>query len=288
MKNYRPVPPTQIMICADDFGLSPAVSNSILDLAKIKRVSAISCIVNFPNEIKDFQRLRKLKGVDVGLHFTMTDFVPLSKQAKSFFNNRFPNSNKLFAQSLCRSIPEKLIECELKVQYQALTDLLGRQPDYIDGHHHIHQYPGIAHIIANFSSELTKESHNVYVRTTSDLFHSILYRKKYALKSLFLSLLGKYLSLKLKKVGVPTNTSFSGVYNFSDSDNYVLLFKSMLKKHQNNGLIMCHPGEIDEQLKARDCAVTSRPIEYLYLRSQEFISDLKNNNIIVSRFIKLE
>ena len=67
-----------ILICADDYGIAPGVSAAIRELVAAKRLSATSCMVVGTWWEVEAARLRPFKGsVDIGLHFTLTDFPPL-------------------------------------------------------------------------------------------------------------------------------------------------------------------------------------------------------------------
>lgn len=53
-----------IVLCADDFGLDPGVSEGILKLAHMGRLSAVSCMVNMPGFILYAKELFHLKKVN--------------------------------------------------------------------------------------------------------------------------------------------------------------------------------------------------------------------------------
>ena len=218
---------TPVIICADDFGLSPSVSDAILELIHLKRISATSCMVVFP-EHNAFEDLQRQQGIDVGLHFTMTDFTPLSKEAYGYFKGQFPGPKGLFGQTLRRNIPATVIKSELEKQYSTLRELIGRHPDFIDAHHHIHQYPCIAEVLSKFCSELVQKGVRFYVRSTGDSPYFVVRRGAYVVKSGLLSLLARRLRKHLNQYSIPYNNTFSGAYKFSDSLN-IGTFSMMLK-----------------------------------------------------------
>lgn len=63
-----------IFLCADDFGLNHGITQGILKMARLQRLSAVSCIVNASSFDVDAPHLLALKnGVRTGLHFNLTE-----------------------------------------------------------------------------------------------------------------------------------------------------------------------------------------------------------------------
>ena len=69
-----------MIICADDFGISQSVSDGILELLSKKRLSAVSCMLNYDgNIINQIDSLLSFKSnCDIGLHLNLTSGKPLS------------------------------------------------------------------------------------------------------------------------------------------------------------------------------------------------------------------
>lgn len=274
---------TPIVLCADDFGISKSTSKGIIELLKMDRLTAVSCMSVF-SDMDVYDELNDFRSADVGLHFTMTDFEPLSTDAKRHFGSKFPKYLHLLSACYKGAIPASVIEHELNTQYQKLTGLLGKEPDFIDGHHHIHQFPQIADVVSRFCSELKKTGKKIFVRTTSDNRLSIFMRRVARTKSYALDGFGRYLQIRLNKYDIASNSSFSGAYSLSENEDYPKLFKQMIKYHTFNGLIMCHPGLVDETLKERDIMVNQRKVEWDYLISSQFKIDIQNAGVELGRF----
>jgi predicted glycoside hydrolase/deacetylase ChbG (UPF0249 family) len=71
----------RIILCADDYGISPAVSNAIRELIGRRRINATSVMVVAPSFNQDeADTLLKAAGqCPIGLHVTLTaPFRPLS------------------------------------------------------------------------------------------------------------------------------------------------------------------------------------------------------------------
>src|ERR1700676_3584839 len=83
----------RIIICADDYGISPAVSSAIRDLIARRRINATSVMVAAPTF--DSDEAAKLWAVaakhsSVGLHVTLTGpFAPLSPDFEPLHHGAF-------------------------------------------------------------------------------------------------------------------------------------------------------------------------------------------------------
>ncbi len=255
-----------ICICADDYGITHNVNKSILELAKKKRISATSCLVNSSDFNKDFTKIRKLrKEIDIGLHLDFT-FKPNFK--KNFLIN---------------------IDKEINLQINKFEKKMGFLPDFIDGHHHVHQLPFIRNkLIRIIKKKYGKKNNNLWFRVTSDRYKNIIVRNESFFKSLFLTYLGNSFKKVLIKNKFRFNESFSGIYNFK-TNNFKNKFLKFLLNIKNGHLIMVHPGVSDEKLISLDKVTSAREKELKFLKSNDFKKILKFKNIKVvklSEYIK--
>ena len=98
---------------------------------------------------KAAERINPLFGkIDIGLHFTLTQLAPIEPMPRLAPDGRFPSRGRLYAQAYLRSVDLTEIEAEFRRQIDAFTGATGRVPDFIDGHHHVHQLPGIRDVVA--------------------------------------------------------------------------------------------------------------------------------------------
>jgi predicted glycoside hydrolase/deacetylase ChbG (UPF0249 family) len=62
----------RIVLCADDYGQAPAISQGIIELLNQSRLSATSCMVNMPDwPVSAKELLPFINYVDLGLHFNL-------------------------------------------------------------------------------------------------------------------------------------------------------------------------------------------------------------------------
>ena len=74
-------------LCADDFGYSTEVSQGILSLISIERLTATSCMTNMPDWKNSASKLIPYKDqIDIGLHFNLTEGEALSEDKKLIQN----------------------------------------------------------------------------------------------------------------------------------------------------------------------------------------------------------
>lgn len=252
----------KISICADDFGLNAGICKGIIQLARMQRLSAVSCMVNQPDFLSYAPELLALKNqVQIGLHFNLTDGPLLSSPNTPCFGLK-----ELLVKSHLRMINLSLVAKEFQAQLACFKRVMGCLPDFIDGHQHIHQFPGIRQVILGFyDEELSKNG--TYIRSTFPSSNAASYQTKIRVLA---AAGGRQLSFDLKRLKIPHNSCFLGVYDFAKGTNYRYLFRQWLFEAPNNSLIMCHPGEKNKDV---DAIAHARKVEYDYFMSNEFVQD---------------
>jgi predicted glycoside hydrolase/deacetylase ChbG (UPF0249 family) len=257
-----------IVLCADDFGLTPGISDGILKLVRNQRLSAVSCMVNSPYFNLYSKQLSALKSrVQIGMHFNLTEGYLLSKPTQHCFT-----LNELLLKAHVRWVNIKLIIKEFNTQLDEFIKIMGTVPDFIDGHQHVHQFPQIRDIVLE-SYQLRLKPQQTYIRST----FPIVTLPQYQFKAMVLAQTGgRTLQAKLKQLNIPHNGHFSGIYDFAKGTHYRSLFNQWLSLAPAETLIMCHPGEGPE---ATDSIGHARSEELNYLLSEDFLSDCNKHHI---------
>ena len=70
------------------------------------------------------------------------------------------------------------------------------------------------------------------------------------------------------RLGVATNPAFAGSYDFAASADFAAIFPRFLDGLPDGGLIMCHPGFVDAELKRLDPLTDLREREFAYFNSR--------------------
>jgi len=256
--------PHRIVLCADDYGLSPGVSRGIRDLLAAGRLSAASCMVVYPEfEIEGPLLAPHFGQADIGLHFTLT----ADRSATS-----------LMREAYFRGLNKDLVGAELERQLAAFQAVLGRTPDYIDGHQHVHLFPGVREPVVAAARRL-----GAYVRSTREPIGRAMVRRASPVEAAFLSWTAEPLQRLIEQFALPTNRGFRGVRTFREATPYRTLFLRMIEQAPPGCLVMSHPGSADDALARRDRVTVQREDELRYFAGAEFPRDLANAGLVLSR-----
>lgn len=260
-----------ITLCADDIGQDPAIDIGCLQLAQHRRLNAVSALSLAPHDAQlnhEWQQAR-VQGLQIGLHFNLT--LPYAH------SNIYQSLPKWIFQTQLHLVDKKRIRDFLNIQLDAFENRFNHCPDFIDGHQHVHQFPVVCDALLETIAQRYKDHPNLWIRNTcAPQFSKNLPEK---LKCLSLYLLGgRNFKQALQQASFKTNQGFLGVYGFNASsvEAYRTMMCAWLSLAQENSLIMCHPAQA---IVAEDAIGHQRPIEYDYLMSQEFLSDLDESEI---------
>ena len=144
----------RLIVNADDFGLSPAVSEGIMEAHAVGSVTSTSMMVRCPGWDDGVQRARATPSLGVGLHFNLLVGVPLSR-SPTLTDSRtgyFQNFGALAARVLRRSIDRDELAAECEAQLAALA-AAGIAITHIDSHRHVHAMPVIRGVIASIAAQ---------------------------------------------------------------------------------------------------------------------------------------
>jgi predicted glycoside hydrolase/deacetylase ChbG (UPF0249 family) len=132
-----------LIINADDFGLTPAVSRGILHGHEAGVITSTSVMVTTPGWHDAQSRLRD-SSIDIGLHLNLGLGRPLTA-ARTLVNpttGEFASIGGISLLALGRRIDPDDVAGEARAQL-ALLRTVGRPVTHIDSHWHMHTLPGI-------------------------------------------------------------------------------------------------------------------------------------------------
>ena len=168
-------------------------------------------------------------------------------------------------------------------QLDAFNSFFGRTPDFLDGHHHVHQIPYIRNVVIRILKDRCAGT-EFYLRTTAETLSTIARRRVGMGKALALALPDWQMKKLADRARIATNSGFSGIYDFLNQTSYRILFKKFILNGGDRMLVMCHPGYSDDQLTAIDSVTTQRENELAYFESDDFLMDLSQSNFCLGRF----
>lgn len=265
------MPAQRFILTADDYAMTPAVSRGILTLLDAGRISATGAMTNRPSWPEAARELRAFEGkADLGVHINLTCGAPLTAAAAGIVaGGGLPKLGPLLARALAGLLPLDAIEVEIEAQLSAFEDAMGRMPDFIDGHQHVHAMPGVRRAFAAVLAQ-RYPSAKPYVRDAADSFGAINARGRHARKAVIVAGLARPFGARLRELGFALNQGFSGFSAFDPQADYGADFASYLLAPGKAQLVMCHPGAVDDELRALDPATDSRPREVAYFLSNRF------------------
>jgi chitin disaccharide deacetylase len=273
-------PPRRIWLCADDYGLSPGVNRGIRELIERGRLNATSVMVVGPAIGRD--EVSSLKAAiansprcAVGLHATLTaPFYPLTMHFRPLDGGMFLKFPKLLRAALMRRLDHEIIRAELTAQLVAFSELFGRAPDFVDGHQHAQLFPGVRDA---FLAAVKENAPNAWVRQGGRNWP--LAARLGAPKALFLDLLSAQFRRRAARARIAFNPAFAGAYDFSQQPVFGTLMREFLDGLPEGGLVMCHPGFVDETLVSLDPFTVQREHEYAFLSGEDFPALLAANKV---------
>lgn len=263
--------PRALILCADDYALHPLVDDAVEQLALAGRLSATSCMTTSPRWREAAPRLRALRpSLSLGLHFNLTESHGGSVPAQGL--------GSVICQAYAGQWTAAALRAQWRQQLDAFEQALGAAPDFIDGHQHVHQLPGVrAAMLAELQARYAPQQ-MPWVRSTAPA--GGLWRSP---KAAIIALLGGWTTRRsLRRAGVGLNHGFAGVYGFDagDAAAYGARMAQWLAQLDDASLVMCHPAT---GLVPGDAIGAQRPVEFSYLMSEAFAALLTQQHMQVAR-----
>jgi predicted glycoside hydrolase/deacetylase ChbG (UPF0249 family) len=268
-----------VILCADDFGLAAGVSRGIVELAEMGRLSAAGAMSNMPGWRRAAPDLKPLKHrIAVGLHLNFTVGLPLGPMPGLAPSGTFPALKDLLPKALKRQLPDTEIAEEIGRQIDAFEEAFGGAPAFVDGHQHVHVLPAIRPALIQVL-QARGYAGRVWLRDPTDRATAILRRPVGRNKALIVKFLARGFARSAHAAGFRTNKGFSGFAPLDLTVPAARIFEEAFSKLGAQPLVMCHPGYVDDELRALDPALDSRVEELNYLKSDAFRALLEERGL---------
>jgi chitin disaccharide deacetylase len=275
--------PRRVWLVADDYGISPAVNAAIRDLAVRRRLSATSVMVVAPS----FDRAEAAglamrddaaTKLAIGLHLTLTaPYRPLSAGFQPTRGGTFLPLAALMGRAFLGGLDRAALASEIAAQLTAFQTAFGRSPDFVDGHQHVQLLPAIGETLLAAMKETAPRA---WVRQCGRADSPV--RRLSDPKGLLLDCLSRRFRARAATLGVRTNPAFAGTYDYRSRMPIAELFPQFLDGMPDGGVIMCHPGRIDDELARLDPLTDLREQEYAYLAGDEFAALLRQQGVALA------
>ncbi len=234
-----------MILCADDFGLQADIDEAILELCALGKLSAVSCLVLFQRCCAD--RLRELRRfrerLDLGLHLCLTaEPAALSPRNNGAEPILFSSFTDCLRNTFGGTVGKARLLREISAQHETFVSMTGLDPDYIDGHLHIHQAPIVSEALIEFVLSLP-EKRRPYIRNTRMPVRQLRRHRLPWLKAWVVGKFGQRMADRLRSAGLRTNSGFAGIYGFERTRRFESYFPRFINCLDNiNGILVVHPG----------------------------------------------
>ncbi len=266
MTQAPPAAPRTLAVCADDFGIAPGISSAIATLAGAGRLTATTCLVNGPHWPEAARALRALpRSVELGLHLNLTEGAPRSRQLAARWP-AFPDVRRMIVLAQLGRLPRGELRDELDAQLAAFVAGVGRAPDFIDGHQHVHHLPVVRDLVLDLAEHIRPRP---AVRSTARLLGRGSTVKRWVIERTG----GRALGAELRRRGLPHNHALLGAYGFDRPDYGALVREWLAHVPADGALLFCHPGRALPS-DPPDAIAAAREREFAYLGSAAFGDDL--------------
>ena len=224
-----------IVICADDFGHTCGTSLAILQLLQSRAINATSCMVGGPAWPSMAPTLRRVADADphlaVGLHLNFTERLALIE------GGGWPGSQATGLSTLLspsRQPDHGRVAASIAGQWDAFIAVFGREPDFVDGHHHAHLAPGVQAPLVAFLARVRFRGWVRQCRTSSG---------RPGLKRLALDPLSDQVRRRGERRSLAFNAGFGGLRGFQPGEDLRAVWRTDLAAMRRGGVLMVHPGD---------------------------------------------
>lgn len=279
----------QLIINADDFGITSGVNRAIMEAYACGAVTSASIMVNMWAFEEAVELAKSVPSLGVGLHFTLAAGKPVSPPEKvsTLVDNKgfFLTRSKLMFKLLRKKVSSDELKRELHAQNEKL-EKYGIKADHIDGDQHVHILPGVSQHIADLANELGK----IPVRIPNEQLCVNINRMndKDALKALSVLYLRKYWAKRLKRLleknKISSNDGFISIFGIVPRHAPTIQDLAQLISVVKPGVceFMVHPGHYDINYKAffgSEALAKERETEFCLLTSDSFQNILRQHSI---------
>lgn len=140
----------ELIINADDFGLTPGVTEGIIYAHLNGVVSSTTIFMNSPYLEDAVRKVKGFPNLGLGVHLNLTSGKPLT-MGKSICDKDgyfFQRNNLIF-----KNLNLDEVYTEWKAQIEKFQRCFGKKPTHIDSHHSVHDNPQIIEITKKIMKE---------------------------------------------------------------------------------------------------------------------------------------
>jgi hopanoid biosynthesis associated protein HpnK len=249
----------ELIVNADDFGLTRQVSQGIIDAHREGIVTSTTLLANgaaFDTAVSMSVRTPRL---GIGVHLNLSEGTPVSSKSKipTLLDARgrlHLAPGRLWIEILKRKLSLSEVELELQAQIEKVIRA-GISPTHLDGHKHVHVLPGISDIVIRLAQEFGISPVRCPVKEAPNLRRLL----RFSLGAAQTPIIKQYLvgqavsgfaqqfRRKLAEAGLICPSYFYGLSETGFLD--VQSLQDVLSRvSKGTSELMCHPGYVDSDL----------------------------------------
>jgi len=270
-------PARYLVVVADDFGMGPATSRGILDLAAKGLITGTVLLSNSPYAEEAVRAWRQAgANLEIGWHPCLTMDPPVlpAKQVPSLVGSDgclWP-LGAFMRRAFTGRISGDEVEAELRAQLQRFCDLIGRPPSVVNSHQHVQLFHPVGGRLRQILSE---EFPLPYLRRIREPWSMVARIPGARIKRTFLSSLGRRDAKSQDAAGFPGNEWLAGITDPACVADTQFLIRWLTHIPGEIIELTCHPGHWDPTLIGRDCTahdgrLQRRVSEFHLLRHPNF------------------
>lgn len=243
-----------LIVNADDFGLSEAVSRGIIKAHREGILTSTTFMVNFPWAAEMAPMLKEAPDLGVGVHLNLTTGAPVlpAERVPTLVNGQGQFSKDLVHLRFRVDLAD--VRREWCAQVERGIALLGGPPTHLDTHRYLQGFPGYAAVLV----EVARTYHIPAVRCLypgSDLIPPGTFRA-WNPAALVVNRYLKQSAAVIAKSGLAYPTSImAGDFDLAQ------LIEKLQRVGDGVTEIVTHPGSVDDQLRALSSLVEQREVE---------------------------
>jgi predicted glycoside hydrolase/deacetylase ChbG (UPF0249 family) len=273
----------KLIINADDFGMSTGINRGIMEAVAAGSVTSASLMVGMPG-FDDAVSLARQAGdvLGVGVHLTLTVGRPLTRAATlvDASTGEFVSPRTLLRRALSGHIrpTDVFDECAAQI---ARARHAGLPVTHVDGHLHVHVWPGVAHVVRH----LLRGEGITTVRVPNEALYGVpLWRRRLPERAIIRGLTSR---ARMTQWPVATADHFVGstLLGMRDFESGLLRVLDALAPGTTE--LMVHPGYVDGPLPGNDGYRAQRETELRALTSQSVRDRLRRQDLQLIHFASL-
>ncbi len=221
-----------LIVNADDFGRTPGINAGIFEAHARGVVTSATLMVGFPAAVAAARELPAYPQLGVGLHVALAGGRPILPPAS--VPGLVDGEGRLarYPDDLGEVDPAEVL-AEVRAQLERFRELTGRQPTHLDSHHHSHRLPAVCEALVTVAGE----AGGVPVRNA-----------------------GPEVAERLKAAAVATPDAFVESF-FGAGARWRTLAEILGRVGPGVTEIMCHPAQVDDQLRQGSTYAEERQAE---------------------------